>query len=117
MDCLSINLLSTSKMNWISAIGGLAVSKKMKQDVFLVVNFVSMRLNRQFYLFFHSGMIDSPAGNQETMDRGYDFPGVVGKSLRQVTSMKSQEPIVLTMSLPCLCVLLKVGSRNELISC
>ena len=25
----------------------------------------------------HSGMIDSPAGNQETMDRGYDFPGVV----------------------------------------
>ena len=25
------------------------------------------------------GMIDSPAGNQGTMDRGYDFPGVVGK--------------------------------------
>ena len=29
------------------------------------------------YALWFSGMIDSPGGNQEIMDRGYDFPGVV----------------------------------------
>jgi len=33
--------------------------------------------NLNFMLVDSPGMIDSPAGNQETMDRGYDFPGVV----------------------------------------
>lgn len=33
--------------------------------------------NLNFMLVDSPGMIDSPGGNQEFMDRGYDFPGVV----------------------------------------
>ena len=36
-----------------------------------------INVSQSVFFSFNSGMIDSPAGNQETMDRGYDFPGVV----------------------------------------
>ena len=54
-------------------------------------------------VFSHSGMIDSPGGTQETMDRGYDFPGVVRKYMRATINFETSATI-LTDSLLLSCV-------------
>ncbi|MGK3736419.1 MAG: hypothetical protein ACI90V_003261 [Bacillariaceae sp.] len=48
--------------------------------VYWYQSFLRWLFESDFFFCSHfgsSGMIDSPGGNQNIMDRGYDFPGVV----------------------------------------